>query len=420
MIDTYKLDKTSCSVESALEKFLNLIPDEQLEFENINIEDSLSRILYEDILIKKDHPPYDKALVDGYAVKAADISQATSAKPALLKIVEEINAETNKRPALFEKQAIKISKGAFLPENADAVISLADTIKEKEYVKVLKSTCPGSYVAKKGEDLRAEEVFIKKNRKLRPQDIGGIMGIGYRQVKVYKKPVVSIIPTGSELVPIDVEPEVSQIISSNGYVLKGFTDQLGGNARVSSIVKDDLNQVKSAISKALEVSDLVLISGGCSSGSRDYTLKAIKSLENSIVIADEVEMRPGSHILLAFVNNKPVIGLPGNPVSNMTSFHVFAKPVLQKLAGTPRSFWQGRKDTIKLDAFLAKKIASPEGKEDYVRVRLLEDKEGKISAYPYTGQSSFLSTLVKSHGIIKIPAECTGLYEGDRVEVLLF
>ena len=104
----------------------------------------------------------------------------------------------------------------------------------------------------------------------------------------------------------------------------------------------------------------------------------------------------------------------------MTSFNVFGKPVLRKLAGTPRSFWQERKETIKLDAFLAKKVSSPEGKEDYVRVRLTEDENGKILAYPYTGKSSFLSTLVKSHGVIRICAECTGLYEGDRVEVMLF
>ncbi len=420
MFETNNLDKISCSVESALNDYLDAISEEHLEFENISVEDSLSRILYEDIMVKIDQPPFDKALIDGYAVNSSKIAHTSITKPVILQVIAEINAETKNRTAISDNQAVKVSKGAFLPENADSVISSEDVVQENEIIKVLKSVSPGTCVAKRGEDLVASEVFIKKNRKLRPQDVGGIIGIGYCQVKVYKKPVVSIIPTGNELVPIDVEPDVNQIISSNGYVLKGFIEQLGGTAKISSIVKDDLNQVKSSISKALEVSDLVLVSGGCSAGTKDYTLNAIRELENSKIIANEVEIRPGSHILLAFVENKPVIGLPGHPVSNMTSFHVFGKPVLKKLAGTPRSFWQDRKDTIKLDAFLAKKIFSPEGKEDYVRVRLLEDKEGKIIAYPYTGQSSFLSTLVKSHGIVKIPAECTGLYQGDRVEVLLF
>ena len=119
------------------------------------------------------------------------------------------------------------------------------------------------------------------------------------------------------------------------------------------------------------------------------------------------------------LNGKPVIGLPGHPVSNMTSFHVFGKPVLRKLIGTLRSFWQERKDDTRLDAFLAKNVSSPEGKEDYVRVRLVETDTGKILAHPYAGKSSFLSTLVKTHGCIRIPAECAGLYEGDRVEVML-
>lgn len=420
MFETDKLKKEESSVEEALEKYLTAVSEENLQYEIINSEDSLNRILYEDIPVKIDQPPFDKALIDGYALSSSAIGHATAEKPVSLDITKEINAESGKIETVSKKQAVKISKGAFLPENTDAVVSTEDVIEEKKVIRVLKSVSPGNFVAKKGEDLVAGDIFIKKNRKIRPQDVGGIIGIGLHQVKVYKKPVVTIIPTGNELVPIDVEPDVNQIISSNGYVLKGYVEQLGGIARITSIVKDDLSMVKSAISKAVEASDLVLVSGGCSAGVKDYTLKAIKELENSKIIVNKVEMRPGSHILLAFMNNKPVIGLPGHPVSNMTSFHVFAKPVLKKLTGTPRSFWQDRKDTIKLDAFLAKKISSPEGKEDYVRVRLLEDKEGKITAYPYTGQSSFLSTLVKSHGIVKIPAECGGLYQGDRVEVFLF
>ncbi len=420
MFETNNLDKQSCSVDSAISRYLDEIPECGLEFENIRVEESLNRILYEDVIIKMDQPAFDKALIDGYAVKSSDIFHASESKPIKLQIIEETGIEKGEKISIASNQAVKISKGEFLPENADSIISEDCVVREKENISVVRSICPGVNIAKKGEDLLGGEVFIKKNRKIRPQDIGGIIGIGYRQVKVFKKPVITIIPTGNELVSIDAEPKVNQIISSNGYVLKGFVEQLGGTAVISSIVKDDLGQVKSAISKALDVSNLVLVSGGCSSGSKDYTLKAVKELENSRIIANEVDMRPGSHILLAFVGNKPVIGLPGHPVSSMTSFHVFGKPVLKKLTGTPRSLLQDRKDTIKLDAFLAKKISSPEGKEDYIRVRLIEDKNGKISAYPYTGQSSFLSTLVKSHGIVKIPAECTGLYQGDRVEVFLF
>ncbi len=419
MIDKADRRNEDCSVDSTLNEYLEKISDENLESEVISVEDSLSRILYEDIIVKADYPPFDKTLVDGYALKSSDVVYATIDKPVKLEIAGDINIESNDVSEVKEKQAIKVSKGACLPEGADAVIPLEDVSVESNFLKVNKSITSGSWISKKGQDLKTEEVFIRKNRKIRPQDIGGIIGIGYRQIKVFKKPVVSIIPTGNEIVPIDAEPGINQIISSNGYVLKGFIDQLGGIGKIKSIVKDDLNQVKKAISIALESSDIVIVSGGCSSGDKDYTLRAVKSFENCEIIAHCVPMRPGSHVLLAFINNKPVIGLPGHPVSNMTSFHVFGKPVLKKLSGTLRSFWQDRKDTIKLSAVLAKNVASPEGKEDYVRVRLFEEDE-KIRAYPYTGKSSFLSTLVKSHGIIKIPAECAGLYEGDGVEVFLF
>lgn len=411
---------TSCTVDNAISTYLEAISDTELEYENINIEDSLSRILYEDIVVKTDQPPIDRALVDGYAINSVDVAYASKKSPVILQVAGEINIGSEEKLIISAKQAFKISKGAFLPENTDAVIPPEEVEVEGETIKVTGGIVPECCIAKRGEDLTSGEIFIRKNRKLRPQDIGGIIGIGYRQVKVYKKPVVTIIPTGNELVPIDVEPDCHQIIASNGYVLKGFIEETGGIGRISAIVKDDLSQVKSAISKALEISDMVLVSGGSSIGTRDYTLRAIESIEGSKIIAHGVSMRPGGHVLLAMVGNKPVIGLPGHAVSNMTCFNVFGRPVLRKLAGTPRSFWQERKDTIKLDAFLAKNINSPEGKEDYVRVRLIEKEDGKILAHPYTGKSSFLSTLVKSHGVIKIPAECTGLYEGDRVEVMLF
>lgn len=407
------------SVEDAVNAYLSAICDDCIVPEIINTENALSRITFEDIIVQADEPVYDKALVDGYAVKSTDIVYAAEDSPIILSLAGEIDTESTDKAVLFDKQAMKIAKGAFMPENADAVLLPEYVSLKNNNIKVKTSVISDYNVTKRGEDLRAGDVFIRKSRKLRPQDIGGIIGIGNKQVKVYKKPIVTIIPTGNELVPIDAEPAINQIFSSNGYVLKGFVEQLGGHAQITPIVKDELNLVKNAIAKAAEVSDLVLVSGGSSTGARDYTLKAIEGVKNSKIIAHGIAMRPGAHVLLALINNKPVIGLPGHPVSNMTCFNVFGKPVLMKLAGTPGSFWQEKKETIKLDAFLAKNIKSPEGKEDYVRVRLLEEKDGKILAYPYTGKSSFLSTLVKSHGVIRIPAECTGLYEGDRVEVLM-
>lgn len=407
-------------VEQALEKFLEETSGIELESEIINVEDSLSRILYEDIIAKYDSPAADKALIDGYAVSAKDIAEADTDNPITLKIVGEAHVGTANSMAISPKETVKISKGALIPENADAIVMPEDTLTEGKKVKVFANVITGFQIAKKGEDLVADDIFIIKQRKVRPQDIGGIIGLGYRQIKVFKKPVITIIPTGNELVPIDIEPDPTQIIASNSYMLKGFVEQLGGTGQVASIVKDDLKLLKNAILKALEVSNMLIISGGSAIGTKDYTLKAIQSIEGSKIIAHSIAMKPGGHVLLATVKGKPVIGLPGHPVSSLTCFNVFAKPVLRKLSGDPRSFWQIAKDTPMIEAILTKNIKSPEDKDDFVRVRLKELGDGKISAYPFTGRSSFLSTLVKSHGIIKIPADCIALYEGDVVNVFLF
>lgn len=408
------------TVGTTLKHYMEAIGTKTTEPEEINVEDSLSRILYDDILTKQDLPGFNKALVDGYAVKSTDIALADFDSPVILKIIGEIHVENNESLKISKNQTVKVSTGTIIPENADAVVLPENTLIEGNSIKVLKSIVMGGNIVKKGEDMTSGEIFIRKKRKIRPMDIGGLIGIGYKKIRVYKKPVVSIIPTGSELVSIDITPKPDQIISSNGYVLKGIIEQLGGIGIIQPIVKDNLDLVRESIIKSLAESDIVIVSGGSSIGTKDYTLRAVQSIPDSKIISHGVTMRPGKHILLALINNKPVIGLPGHPVSSATSFLIFVKPIITQFAGNPRSFWQEIKDNIKINAILAKDVESPKGMEDYVRVRLKLLDNGKITAYPYAGKSSFLSTLVKAHGIIKLPSDCSKLYEGDRIEVLLF
>ena len=411
---------TELSVDTALENFLQEASNIKLDEELVNVEDSIGRILSEDITAKNDFPAEDKTLIDGYAVNSKDIAEADETNPIALTVIGESNVDSTGIYTIEENEAVKVSKGSLIPKNADAVVMPEYTLTKNNTIKVFASVLPDTNIAKKAEDIKAGEVFILKQRKIRPQDIGGIIGLGYRQVKVFKKPVVSIIPTGSELVPIDIEPESTQVTASNSYMLKEFVEQLGGSSKTTSIVKDDLKLVRNAVLKALEISDMIIISGGSAIGMKDYTYKAVKSIENSKIIAHGTKMKPGRHVLLAIIDGKPIIGLPGHPVSCMIGFHVFVKPVLRKLSGDPRSFWQIVKDNPTLKATLTKNINSPEDDDHFVRVRIKQLEDGRITAYPFTGRSSFLSTLVKSHGIIKIPADCTALYEGDVVEVSLF
>ena len=408
------------SVDEALQNFLQETVEYKTCEELLNVEDSLGRILYEDVVAKNDFPADDKTLIDGYAVNSQDVATADETTPVTLELIGESNVDSVGIYTLEKNQALKVSKGSRMPKNADAVIMPEYTLSKDSSVKIFASVLSGADVAQKGEDIKEGEVFIIKQRKIRPQDIGGIIGLGYRQVNVFKRPTVSIIPTGSELVPIDIEPEPTQVIASNSYMLKDSVEQLGGSGKITSIVRDELKLVRNAIIKALEVSDMIIVSGGSAIGMKDYTYKAVKSIEGSKIIAHCTKMKPGRHVLLATINGKPVIGLPGHPVSCMIAFHVFAKPVLRKLSGDPRSFWQIIKDNPTIKATLTKNITSPLEDDHFVRVRLKQLEDGRITAYPFTGKSSFLSTLVKSHGIIKVPADCTAVYEGDVVEVSLF
>lgn len=407
-------------VESALNNYFERLGTVEIGSEEIDVQDSLDRILYEDIVAQQDLPTFDRALVDGYAIDSHDVGRADDKTPAILKIIGEVNVGDVSNFSIARKEAVKISTGAMLPTNADSIVFQEDTLAEGDMLKVFRSVVVGENVAKKGEDITTGSTFIRKQRKIRPQDIGGLVCLGFRKIKVYRKPVISVIPTGNELVQLGVIPQLGQLVESNSYVLKGQIEQLGGISKIKPIVKDDLEMIKNSIIAALEDSDIVLVSGGSSVGSKDYTLESIKSIENSEIVAHGIAMRPGRQTLLAFVNGKPVIGLPGHPVSNITSFLIFVRPILIQLLENYKSFWQKKKDDVKIDAVLAKDVESPNGREDYVRVRLRLLENGKITAYPYAGKSSYISTLVRAHGMIKLPIDCTKLYEGDRVEVLLF
>ena len=408
------------SVETALKKYLEPLGTKTLEAEEINVQDSLGRILYEDIISQYDMPAFDKSLVDGYAVNSDDVALADSDNSCILKVIGEINVGESSKLSLSKKEAVKVSTGAMLPENADSVIMLEDSLSREGEVKILKSVSSGENVARKAEDISANELFIRKQRKLRPQDIGGIISLGFKKVKVFRKPVVSVIPTGDEFVSSNNSIDSTQLPETNSFVLKGLIDQLGGISKIQPIVKDNLDMIRESIIEALKDSDVIVVSGGSSLGTKDYTLKAINSIEGSRIVTHGIAMRPGKQTLLAFIGDKPVIGLPGHPASSVTAFLVFVKPVLIQLSGNPRSFWQEKKDNIKIDAVLARDVESPKDREDYIRVRLKLLENGKITAYPYAGKSSFISTLVKSHGMIKLASDCSKLYEGDRVEVILF
>ena len=256
---------------------------------------------------------------------------------------------------------------------------------------------------------------MSKGHQLHPQDIGALAGLGILEVEVYRQPTVAIIPTGDEIIPPTETPKPGQIRDINSYSLAGLVQQTGGIPIRFDLVPDNHTALQASLREALGKSDIVLISGGSSVGTRDVTLDVIADIDSAKILAHGVSIRPGKPVIAAVAKDKYIFGMPGNPVSAMVVFELFVKPLLQWLSGLQQPQWNIRS----VNAKLSTNFSSDPGREDYVRVRLIETVDG-LMAEPVLGKSALISTMVKADGTVKIPIGVEGLEAGEEVKVLLF
>ncbi len=403
------------SVKEGLQKILENLPDFTPDAERVSIEDALSRILAEDIYSKEDLPGFDRSSVDGYAVISADTFGASETIPLYLEFSGEIKMGEIPSTRLSRGKAMKIATGGMLPEGSDAVIMLEHTAPvDERLIEILRSVAPGENVIRRDEDIKRGELVLKKGHKLRPQDIGALAGLGITEIEVYKKPLVSIISTGDEIIPPGEKPAPGQVRDINSYNLAGLVIEAGGIPQRMGIIRDDYTLIRDTIKRACESSQMVLISGGSSVGTRDFTARAIDELGSPGLLFHGVTMKPGKPTIAGIVNNVPVFGIPGHPAAATVCFLNFIKPVIKTLAGdTSPSIPKT------LRAILTKNIPSSPGRTDFVRVKIIEDR-GNYLAEPVFGKSGLITTLVHASGIVIIPDERLGAAEGETVEVILF
>jgi molybdopterin molybdotransferase len=279
---------------------------------------------------------------------------------------------------------------------------------------VEKPAAPGDNVVLKGEDIKKGRIILKRGHTLRPQDLGALAAIGVGEVKVVKPPIVSVISTGDEIRPPGERVKAGEVRDINSYALCGQVIKWGGAPRPTGIVRDRFDELHEAVKSALSKSDLVLISGGSSVGARDHTVEVIRSLGQPGVLVHGLPVKPGKPTIIAAVGEKPIIGLPGHPVSAMVIFELIVRPVISILLGRSEDF-----GGIKVPARIARNISSAAGREDFIRVKL-ERRQGEMWAVPVLGKSGLISTMVESHGLARIPPEKQGVLEGEPVEVELF
>ena len=377
-----------------------------------------ARVLAEDLYSSVDLPHFHRAAMDGYAVKAKDTFGASQSLPAYLKLagVVEMGKEATQR--LGAGEAIRISTGGMMPPESDAVVMVEYTDEtDAGLVEIHRSVSPWQNVIQIGDDIKKRELVFQRGRRLRAHDLGALTGVGVSSVPVYMRPRIALISTGDEIVDADTDPMPGQVRNINQHSLAGLIEGCGGELRDWGVIRDDKDQLIRAIAEALQWSDLVLLSGGSSMGAKDIALEAILSFPDSEFIFHGISVSPGKPTIFAKACGKPIMGLPGYPVSALVIFDLFAAPVLRKIGGEEVTGINQFEKTLR--ATLKTNIASQVGREDYVRVTLERDSERWL-ATPLPSKSGAIFTLVKADGMVRIDLNQDGLEQGEEVEVILF
>ncbi len=312
-----------------------------------------------------------------------------------------------------------IATGGFLPPGTDSVVMLEHTVKvDSTLVELIKAVSPGENIIRAGDDLQTGDQVLAKGKKLRPQELGLLAGLGCTDITVHKQVKVGIFSTGDEIVPYTETVPPGKIRDMNGMHLGAMARQLGALTNYYGIAADVESSFSTMLQKALEENDLVLFSGSSSVGTRDLGEKIIQKLADPGIIIHGVAIKPGKPVIAAFADHKPVFGLPGHPVSAAVAFDLFVKPCIQHISGQ-KFYLKPPKKSIK--AQLKRNLNSAAGRTDFVRIRLLETApDHPIQAHPVLGKSGALSTMVKADGYLIIDEDSQGAYEDEIVEVFLF
>jgi len=393
------------TVEEALEQILSRV--KTLPAERVPILSALGRALAEPIVSGREIPPWANSSMDGYAVRAAD----THAVPARLTVVGTVTAGAVPSRDVRAGEAVRIFTGAPLPPGADAVIPQEDTDAVDGHVTLRAAVGVGDSVRPRGEDLKAGDVVLEPGAALGPAEIGLLATVGVSQVAVYRRPRVAILSTGNELAELGREPGPGQIPNTNSYSLFAQVREAGGDPLNLGIAADRMESIEERLRWG-GMADVLLSSAGVSVGDLDLVRDALTRAGAALHLW-QVSMRPGKPITFGSIGERPVFGLPGNPVSAMVTFELFVRPALRRLAGF-RAIHRGR-----LHARALAPIANPGVRRGYLRVTLHRDRAGWGARLTGDQGSAILTSMVRADGLAVVPGD-TIVPAGGDVEVIVF
>lgn len=400
-----------CSIEEAKKRITQQFPSYELEVEIVSLFQALNRYLAEDIVSKWDVPHFNRSTVDGYAIKSRDVMGASESLPAYLNIVGEVEMGKAYPKSLDYGEAIYVPTGGALPTGADCVVMIEDTeTLNQDELFVYTKVSPKENVLFKGEDIKCDQLILPKGKHIKAQDLGVLSSIGYHKVKVFKKIKYTVISTGDEIVNPHVEPQIGEVRDMNSYTISGEILARYGDLVEYKVIRDEKHLLKEQIEQAIKKSDIVVLSGGSSVGHKDLTHQLLEEIEPGSVFVHGVAIKPGKPTILANVQNKLVIGLPGQPASALLVFKTFIdliESIYYENTVNPQFY---------LEASLTKNIHSTKGRETYQMVSLVNTGQGYL-AEPIYGKSGTITLIASAEGYIIIPANCEGLSKFDRVKV---
>ncbi len=393
------------SVEAARQQMLNTIP--VLPSERRGILECADYVLAEELSAAENIPPFDNSAMDGYAVRAADVQNASQENPAALSVVETIAAGYAPTNQVREGEAARIMTGAMMPAGADAVVMQEVTREENSELKIFEGVKKYENVRFTGESVKVGAVVMGKGKHLRPPEVSMLASLNCAEVLVHRKPTVAIVSTGDELTPLGASLEPGKIRDSNRYGLYAQVEEAGGIPIDMGIARDDAAETERIFRVALSEADALITSGGVSVGEHDIVKNVLEKLGK--INFWRVAMKPGKPQAYGIADGKPIFGLPGNPVSSLVVFELFVRPALLKMAGHRALL----RPTFK--AVLSESITNRDGRVNYMRA-ILKASDGQYTAETTGPQGSgILHSLVLANGLITIPAGVT-LDAGETVD----
>lgn len=382
---------------------------------SVDLMDALGHTLSDDIRADINMPPFDKATMDGYALQGHDIASASGKTPVVLQVIEEIPAGTVPQKGVGSGQASRIMTGAPVPEGADTVIMVEDTesVDDGQKVRVLDVTEVGENIARLGEDVEVDQVVLKKGAEIRSPEIGILAAMGAVQVPVYRKPIVGVIATGSEVVEPSLVPKPGQIRNSNGYSMMAQALRAGAQPKYLGIVEDDAASLKQVIGEGLETCDIVMLSGGVSAGVYDLVQDAMKDLGVEVLF-DRIRMKPGKPLTFGVKGKKLVFGLPGNPVSSVVGLELLARPAIRKMQAMRCMHHPQAKTVLKAD------FKQAPGRKQFVPAHsVLGDQGFWTSDWVGHHGSADLFALSRANSLFVVDADVSHVPAGTALDLIL-